>query len=157
MENYSAIVGWVIALISISHFKGSEIITHTPHLSRYVAVRDGMMTLEKEWSKVTQGYALQMVVQDIGVHDPGYKLHITPQEYFPERSKIFMLGQPHYGCMGEVSEWWDCAHVPIPSKVMMMILVVAGGGMMVLRKVHIVYCPYNPWTDMLQTPFPDHR
>lgn len=87
-----------------SQFSGSIIKNLTPHLRRYVAVRDGMMTLEKEWSKVTQGYALQMVVQDIGVHDPGYKAHITPQEYFPKRTKIFMLGQPHYGCMGEVSE-----------------------------------------------------
>lgn len=85
-------------------FRGSRIITLTPLLCRYVAARDGLMSLEKEWSKVTQGYALQMVVQDIGVYDPGYKLHITPQDYFPERTKIFMLGQPHYGCMGEVSE-----------------------------------------------------
>ncbi|KAK3858374.1 hypothetical protein Pcinc_035435 [Petrolisthes cinctipes] len=71
---------------------------------KYVAAQDGMMTLEKEWSKVVQGYALQAVVQDIGVHDPNYKLHMTPQEYFPTRTKIFMLGQPHYGCMGEVIE-----------------------------------------------------
>lgn len=60
------------------------------------------MTLEKEWSNTIQPYAYQVVVKDMAVQDLGYRKQLTPQEYFPPRSKVFMLGQPHYGCMGEV-------------------------------------------------------
>lgn len=80
----------------------SSVHTHPPSLPRYVAGPSGKMTLEKTWSKVPQPYALQTVVKDIGVHNPGYKMHLTPEEYFPPRTKVFMLGQPHYGSMGEV-------------------------------------------------------
>ncbi|CAL4091513.1 unnamed protein product, partial [Meganyctiphanes norvegica] len=45
-----------------------------------------------------------MIVRDIAVQELGYAQHLTPQEYFPPRSKVFMLGQPHYGCMGEIIE-----------------------------------------------------
>ncbi|XP_071541169.1 5'-3' exoribonuclease 1 [Panulirus ornatus] len=71
---------------------------------KYVPNPCGKMSLEKEWSKEVQPYAYQTVVKDIAVHDPGYKQLLTAQEYFPQRSKVFMLGQPHYGCMGEVIE-----------------------------------------------------
>ncbi|XP_053648678.1 5'-3' exoribonuclease 1 isoform X1 [Cherax quadricarinatus] len=71
---------------------------------KYVPTSSGRMSLEKEWSKIVQAYAHQVVVRDIVAHDPGYKQHLTPQEYFPKRTKVFMLGQPHYGCMGEVIE-----------------------------------------------------
>ncbi|XP_050708654.1 5'-3' exoribonuclease 1-like isoform X2 [Eriocheir sinensis] len=77
----------------------------TPMTGRkYVAGPSGRMTLEKTWSKVVQPYCLQTLVKDIGVHNPGYKMHLTPQEYFPPRTKVFMLGQPHYGSLGEVIE-----------------------------------------------------
>nr|XP_045617221.1 5'-3' exoribonuclease 1-like isoform X2 [Procambarus clarkii] len=71
---------------------------------RYVPTSSGRMSLEKEWSRIVQPYAFQVVVRNIAAHDPGYKQHLTPQEYFLQRTKVFMLGQPHYGCMGEVIE-----------------------------------------------------
>ncbi|XP_047471890.1 5'-3' exoribonuclease 1-like isoform X1 [Penaeus chinensis] len=71
---------------------------------KYVASPCGRMTLEKEWSNTIQPYAYQVMVKDLAVQDLGYRKHLTPQEYFPPRSKVFMLGQPHYGCMGEVIE-----------------------------------------------------
>ncbi|KAG0722266.1 5'-3' exoribonuclease 1 [Chionoecetes opilio] len=90
---------------------------HTPILvyaapmtgRKYIPGPEGKMTLEKTWSKVVQPYALQTLVKDISVYNPGYKMHLTPQEYFPPRTKVFMLGQPHYGSMGEVIEI-DPAH-----------------------------------------------
>ena len=62
------------------------------------------MTLEKYWTDVVQFYSYQAIVQDISVHDPGYKLSRTVDEYFTKDSTVFMLGQPHYGSMGSVLE-----------------------------------------------------
>lgn len=71
---------------------------------KYIPTADGRLSLEKEWSTVIQAYADHMLIRDIAVQDLGYEQHLSPQEYFSARSKVFMLGQPHYGCMGEVIE-----------------------------------------------------
>ncbi|XP_076050628.1 5'-3' exoribonuclease 1-like isoform X2 [Oratosquilla oratoria] len=71
---------------------------------RYIPGHEGRMVLEKEWSSLVQPYAMQMVVRDLAVHDPGLKKYITVAEFFPPRTKVFMLGHPYYGCMGEVLE-----------------------------------------------------
>ncbi|KAG7166243.1 5'-3' exoribonuclease 1-like [Homarus americanus] len=71
---------------------------------KYAPSPSGRMSLEKEWSRNVQPYAYQTIVKDIAVHDPGYKQHLAPEEYFPPRTKVFMLGHPYYGCMGEVIE-----------------------------------------------------
>ncbi|XP_063888211.1 5'-3' exoribonuclease 1-like [Scylla paramamosain] len=100
------------SLISHHHDRWGINLNNTPILvyaapmtgRRYIAGLSGKMTLEKVWSKVVQSYPLQTIVKDIGVHSPGYQMHLTPQEYFPPRTKVFMLGQPHYGAMGEVIE-----------------------------------------------------
>ncbi|MPC31401.1 5'-3' exoribonuclease 1 [Portunus trituberculatus] len=85
------------SLISHHHDRWGINLNNTPILS-------GKMTLEKVWSKVVQPYPLQTIVKDIGVHSHGYQMHLTPQEYFPPRTKVFMLGQPHYGAMGEACD-----------------------------------------------------
>ncbi|XP_076050626.1 5'-3' exoribonuclease 1-like isoform X2 [Oratosquilla oratoria] len=71
---------------------------------RYIPGHEGRMVLEKEWSSLVQPYAMQMVVRDLAAHDPGLKKYFTVAEFFPPRTKVFMLGHPYYGCMGEVLE-----------------------------------------------------
>lgn len=71
---------------------------------RYVPTPNGRITLEKSWSNIIQPYAYQTVVRDIAVHDPGYREHISVLEFFAPRTKVFMLGQPCYGSLGEVIE-----------------------------------------------------
>ena len=62
----------------------------------------GRITLEKQWHGISQPYALQAIVKDILVEDPGLKTYCTVQELFPTGTSAFMLGQPHYGAQGEV-------------------------------------------------------
>merc|ERR1719419_2072676 len=62
----------------------------------------GRITLEKQWHGVSQPYALQAIVKDILVEDPGLKTYCTVEELFPTGTNAFMLGQPHYGAQGEV-------------------------------------------------------
>ena len=57
----------------------------------------GRITLEKQWHGVSQPYALQAIVKDILVEDPGLKTYCTVEELFPTGTNAFMLGQPHYG------------------------------------------------------------
>ena len=62
----------------------------------------GRITLEKQWHNISQPFALQAIVKDILVEDPGLKTYCTVEELFPTGTQAFMLGQPHYGAQGEV-------------------------------------------------------
>ena len=62
----------------------------------------GRITLEKQWHNISQPFALQAIVKDILVEDPGLKTYCTVEELFPTGAEAFMLGQPHYGAKGEV-------------------------------------------------------
>ena len=42
------------------------------------------------------------MLQDISVKDPSFQQYKTLDQLLPVNSKVFMLGSPHYGCMGEV-------------------------------------------------------
>ena len=58
----------------------------------------GKITLEKQWSRTRQPYALQTTRKDILVHDSAFTQYRTLEELFPAESACFMLGQPMYGC-----------------------------------------------------------
>ena len=71
---------------------------------QYVCGHKGRITLEKQWSRFPQVFALQTTRKDILVHDPSFTQYRTLGELFPENSFCFMLGQPHYGCKGKVAQ-----------------------------------------------------
>jgi 5'-3' exoribonuclease 1 len=62
----------------------------------------GKITLEKQWSRIPQPYALQTTRKDILIHDPSFAQYRTLDQLYPNGSSCFMLGQPNYGCQGEV-------------------------------------------------------
>ncbi|KAK9681238.1 Xrn1 helical domain [Popillia japonica] len=71
---------------------------------RYMFTRQGRVTLEKQWAPITTAYPFQVIVRDITVHDEKYSTFRDLESIFPPGSTCFMLGQPHYGSMGEVKE-----------------------------------------------------
>ncbi|GJQ70278.1 putative 5'-3' exoribonuclease [Trypoxylus dichotomus] len=83
-----------------------NILIHAKVLSgrRYMFSRQGRVTLEKQWAPVTTAYPLQVIVRDIAVHDENHTTFRDLESVFPRGSNCFMLGQPYYGCMGEVKE-----------------------------------------------------
>merc|ERR1719410_530731 len=62
------------------------------------------ITLEKQWSNISEPYALQAIVKDIMVEDKQHKTYSTVEEMFPPGTTAFMLGQPHYGAQGQVKK-----------------------------------------------------
>ena len=82
-----------------------DIVVHALPMSgwKYVmGAGKGRVTLEKQWHNISQPFALQAIVKDILVEDPGLKTYCTVEELFPTGAPAFMLGQPHYGAKGEV-------------------------------------------------------
>ncbi|XP_046595171.1 5'-3' exoribonuclease 1 isoform X1 [Neodiprion lecontei] len=71
---------------------------------RYIFGTQGKLSLEKQWSDVPSAFALQATVGDIAVHDSSFVQYKNIGEVFTPKSICFMLGHPHYGAMGEVSE-----------------------------------------------------
>jgi len=70
----------------------------------------GRITLEKQWRKDPQPFALQTVVADIPVHNPMFKAYYTVEELFKKGSHAFMLGDPCYGALGVVLDPMDQKH-----------------------------------------------
>lgn len=66
------------------------------------ANQKGRITLEKQWHHIAQQYALQAIVKDILVEDKQFQQYCTVEELFPPNTAVFMLGNPHYGCKGNV-------------------------------------------------------
>lgn len=71
---------------------------------KYIFGSQGKLTLEKEWSDFESSYAYQVTLKDINVHDKSFVQYSSVTEVFKPKSTCFMLGHPHYGAMGEVSE-----------------------------------------------------
>ena len=69
---------------------------------KYICGQKGKITLEKQWSKTAQPYALQTTRKDILVMDPSFTQYRTLPELFPAGSACFMLGPTQYGCQGTV-------------------------------------------------------
>ena len=51
----------------------------------------GRITLEKQWHNISQPYALQAIVKDILVEDPGLKTYCTVEELFPTGKQTEIL------------------------------------------------------------------
>ena len=69
---------------------------------KYICGQKGKITLEKQWSKISQPFALQTIRKDILVHDLSFTQYRTLPELFPTGSSCFMLGNTQYGCQGSV-------------------------------------------------------
>lgn len=50
-----------------------------------------------------QAFPYQSTVKNISIYDKEYKEY-TIHEYFKPGTKVFMIGYPYYGCMGDVIE-----------------------------------------------------
>ncbi|XP_078061790.1 5'-3' exoribonuclease 1 isoform X9 [Mustelus asterias] len=74
---------------------------------RYVFGHNGEVTLEKEWSKQVLPFAHQTIVRDLNSFDSSFSHFSSLDELFPPRIKVFMMGSPYYGCMGEVQDSSD--------------------------------------------------
>ncbi|GLG99705.1 5'-3' exoribonuclease 1 [Gryllus bimaculatus] len=71
--------------------------------------KQGRITLDKHWSKTASAFALQATVKDISVHDPSFAEFSSVEEVFPVGTRVFLLGLPHYGYMGEVRDYEEGA------------------------------------------------
>ena len=72
---------------------------------KYICGSKGKITLEKQWAKLPQPYALQTTRKDILVHDQSFTQFRTLGELFPDGSTCFLLGnQAQYGCQGTVNQ-----------------------------------------------------
>ena len=71
---------------------------------KYICGQKGKITLEKQWSKIPQPFALQTTRKDILVHDQSFTQYRTLPELFPIGSACFMLGNTQYGCQGTVAQ-----------------------------------------------------
>ncbi|XP_072264021.1 5'-3' exoribonuclease 1 [Pyxicephalus adspersus] len=74
---------------------------------RYQISQNGEVFLEKQWSKQVLPFVHQAVVKDITTFESSFSHYKTLGELFSPGSKVFMLGIPYYGCMGEVQDSSD--------------------------------------------------
>uniref|UniRef100_UPI00398EEF20 5'-3' exoribonuclease 1 isoform X2 n=1 Tax=Pristiophorus japonicus TaxID=55135 RepID=UPI00398EEF20 len=74
---------------------------------RYIFGHNGEVTLEKEWSKQILPFAHHTTVRNLRSFDSSFSQFSTLDELFPPRIKVFMMGTPYYGCMGEVQDSSD--------------------------------------------------
>lgn len=63
----------------------------------------GRITYEKQWSSAIYPFPLQTIVNNISSYNALDVPYKNVEELFPVGSSCFMLGQPHYGCMGKVN------------------------------------------------------
>lgn len=71
---------------------------------RYILTSQGRLSLEKEWSDYPAIYAYQAIVHNIDVELGGFVAHKNINDIYTPKSVCFMLGHPHYGAMGEVTD-----------------------------------------------------
>ncbi|XP_022244143.1 5'-3' exoribonuclease 1-like, partial [Limulus polyphemus] len=83
-----------------------EILLHVAKLTgrKYICESSGMVTLEKQWSPVASAFPLQCIVKNLEVQAQNFNQFTSVEEMFTPGTLCFMLGHPHYGCMGEVIE-----------------------------------------------------
>ncbi|XP_014226840.1 5'-3' exoribonuclease 1 isoform X1 [Trichogramma pretiosum] len=98
IENYKSRLG-----IEVGE---TEVLVHAcPMVGRqYVYSSQGKMTLEKQWNEISVPYAYQVVLLDLTVHNQDFIQFTSIVDVYKPKSTCFMLGHPHYGAMGEVTE-----------------------------------------------------
>lgn len=69
---------------------------------RYICSFQGNVTLERQWQAKPEPFLGQTVVKDIAVFNQSFCQFKTLEELFLPKTKVFLLGNPHYGCAGEV-------------------------------------------------------
>lgn len=81
-----------------------NVIVHVKIISgqKYVYTNNGSISVEKQWNIAESFYPLQAVVTHLNVSVSDQLTFTNIQQLFPLGSKVFMLGHPHYGAMGEV-------------------------------------------------------
>ncbi|XP_076358060.1 5'-3' exoribonuclease pacman isoform X2 [Tachypleus tridentatus] len=83
-----------------------KILLHVAKLTgrKYICEPSGKVTLEKQWSPNACPFPLQCVVKDLEVQAQNFQQFTSVEDMFTTGTLCFMLGHPHYGCMGEVIE-----------------------------------------------------
>ncbi|XP_066143460.1 5'-3' exoribonuclease 1 isoform X1 [Euwallacea fornicatus] len=71
---------------------------------KYVFAPNGRLTLEKQFSEITANYPLQTIVSKIDTFDSHHTIQRNIQELFAVGEICFVLGNPHYGSQGIVTE-----------------------------------------------------
>uniref|UniRef100_A0A4W4G951 5'-3' exoribonuclease 1 n=1 Tax=Electrophorus electricus TaxID=8005 RepID=A0A4W4G951_ELEEL len=74
---------------------------------KYVIGQNGQVHLEKQWAKQILPFAYQTIVKDIKAFDSNLARFKTLEELFPVGTNVFIVGNPHYGAMGEVQDSTD--------------------------------------------------
>lgn len=74
---------------------------------KYVPKANGVVELEKQWSKQVLPFAYQTVVKDIKAFYSSLTSFKSLDELFPPATNVFMVGNPYYGAMGEVQDSSD--------------------------------------------------
>uniref|UniRef100_A0A8C4EAQ6 5'-3' exoribonuclease 1 n=1 Tax=Dicentrarchus labrax TaxID=13489 RepID=A0A8C4EAQ6_DICLA len=74
---------------------------------KYVPKANGVVELEKQWSKQVLPFAYQTVVKDIKAFYSSMTCFKSLDELFPPTTTVFMVGNPYYGAMGEVQDSSD--------------------------------------------------
>uniref|UniRef100_A0A3Q1FP20 5'-3' exoribonuclease 1 n=1 Tax=Acanthochromis polyacanthus TaxID=80966 RepID=A0A3Q1FP20_9TELE len=74
---------------------------------KYVPKANGVVELEKQWSKQVLPFAYQTVVKDIKAFYSSLTCFKSLDELFPPATTVFMVGNPYYGAMGEVQDSQD--------------------------------------------------
>uniref|UniRef100_A0A8C4E982 5'-3' exoribonuclease 1 n=1 Tax=Dicentrarchus labrax TaxID=13489 RepID=A0A8C4E982_DICLA len=79
---------------------------------KYVPKANGVVELEKQWSKQVLPFAYQTVVKDIKAFYSSMTCFKSLDELFPPTTTVFMVGNPYYGAMGEVCDQSSASAVP---------------------------------------------
>lgn len=74
---------------------------------KFVPKTNGLVELEKQWSKQVLPFAYQAVVQEIRAFYSCLTNFTSLDELFPPSTTVFMVGNPYYGSMGEVQDSSD--------------------------------------------------
>ncbi|XP_053186193.1 5'-3' exoribonuclease 1 isoform X1 [Scomber japonicus] len=74
---------------------------------KYVPKANGVVELEKQWSKQVLPFAYQTVVKDIKAFYSSLTCFKSLDELFPPATTVFMVGNPYYGAIGEVQDSSD--------------------------------------------------
>lgn len=74
---------------------------------KFVPKANGIVELEKQWSKQVLPFAYQAVVKEIRAFYSCLTNFTSLDELFPPSTTVFMVGNPYYGAMGEVQDSSD--------------------------------------------------
>uniref|UniRef100_A0A8C3ATU0 5'-3' exoribonuclease 1 n=1 Tax=Cyclopterus lumpus TaxID=8103 RepID=A0A8C3ATU0_CYCLU len=74
---------------------------------KYIPKANGVVELEKQWSKQVLPFAYQTIVKDIKAFYSSVTCFKSLDELFPLATTVFMVGNPYYGAVGEVQDSSD--------------------------------------------------